>query len=209
MHNFLSFQIHGGADHGGGIAETVATLLAFLEGLTTKSLSEIFSLIFPGISSMANIHPVLVHFPIAFLPAFFIIDLAGTLAKKSEWRSVASWFLYAGVITSMFTVISGFTAADSAKHGENVHGIMETLELYGIIVLILAFVLSIWRLIRGNSIRGAANVLFLIFSAMLCVVIMLGADLGGLLVYKYGVAVEAVPVPTGGDNHEHEHEHIH
>lgn len=230
MNNYLSFQIHGGADHGGGIAEMVATLLTFLEGLMTKEPSEIFSSIFPGIAALDNIHPTLVHFPIAFLPAFFIIDLVGTWAKKSEWRNVASWFLYAGAIATVFTVISGYTAADSVQHSDNVHEIMETLELYGIISLILVFVLSIWRLIKGSAIWGAANVLFLIFSAMLCVVIALGADLGGLLVYKYGIGVEAMPAPEAGGhmhdgeqvpeqdqkqiqiqghNHEHKHNHNH
>ena len=32
---------------------------------------------------------------------------------------------------------------------------------------------------------------------------MLGADLGGLMVYNYGVAVKAGQVPEGGHDHEH------
>lgn len=209
MYNFLSFQIHGGADHGGGIAETVATMLAFLESLATMSAPEIFSSLFPGMAAMDNIHPLLVHFPIAFLSAFFVIDLTGTLAKKSNWRAAASWFLYFGTVAAAFTVATGLLAERSVVHGENVHHIMETHEQYGISVLAIASILSIWRMKSGHTLSGGANTLFLLMSAVMCAVMALGADLGGLMVYKYGVAVEPVSVPEDGHNHEHEHQHEH
>lgn len=203
MNNFLSFQIHGGADHGGGIVESLASLLAFFEKLSTQGPGDIFSSIMPGIAGMDNIHPLLVHFPIAFLTAFFALDLVGTLAKKPQWRSVASWFLYFGTVAALFTVIAGLIAANSVPHGQNVHDIMERHEHFGISVLSLAVVLSIWRIIRGGLIRGGANSFFLILSALMCVLMMLGADLGGLMVYHYGVAVKAVQAPVGGHDHMH------
>ena len=208
MNNFLSFQIHGGADQGGGILESVAGLLAFLENLSSQGPGGIFSAIMPGIAGMDNIHPLLVHFPIAFLSAFFALDLVGTLAKKPQWRSVASWFLYFGTVAAMFTVTAGLIAAGSVAHGENVHDIMERHEHIGLSVLSLAVVLSIWRMKSGVLIRGGANSFFLILSALLCVLMMLGADLGGLMVYQYGVAVKSVQVPEGGHDHQHGGEHI-
>ena len=203
MNNFLSFQIHGGADHGGGIVENLASLLAFFEKFSTKGPGDIFSSIMPGIAGMDNIHPLLVHFPIAFLLAFFALDLVGTLAKKPQWRSVAGWFLYLGTLTALFTVIAGFIAASSVPHGQNVHDIMERHEHFGISVLSLAVVLSAWRMKSGGLIRGGANSFFLILSALMCVLMMLGADLGGLMVYQYGVAVKAVQTPEGGHDHMH------
>jgi uncharacterized membrane protein len=207
MDNFLSFQIHGGADHGNSILESVSSLLAFFENLSTQGPEEIFSSIMPGIAGMDNIHPLLVHFPIAFLSAFFALDLVGTLAKKPQWRSVASWFLYLGTIAAIFTVIAGLMAASSVAHGENVHDIMERHEHFGISVLSLATLLSIWRMKSGSLIRGGTNVFFLTLSALLCVLMMLGADLGGLMVYKYGVAVKAAPVPEDSASHVHDHQH--
>jgi uncharacterized membrane protein len=207
MDNFLSFQIHGGADHGNSILESVSSLLAFFENLSTQGPEEIFSSIMPGIAGMDNIHPLLVHFPIAFLSAFFALDLVGTLAKKPQWRSVASWFLYLGTIAAIFTVIAGLMAASSVAHGENVHDIMERHEHFGISVLSLATLLSIWRMKSGSLIRGGTNVFFLTLSAVLCVLMMLGADLGGLMVYKYGVAVKAAPVPEDSASHVHDHQH--
>jgi uncharacterized membrane protein len=203
MNNFLSFQIHGGGDHGGGIAESVSGLLAFFEDLSTQGPGDIFSSIMPGIAGMDNIHPLLVHFPIAFLSAFFALDLVGSLAKKVQWRGVASWFLYFGSIAAVFTVTAGFIAAESVAHGQNVHDIMERHEHFGVSVLSLALVLSVWRMKSGAQIRGGANSFFLLLSALLCVLMMLGADLGGLMVYKYGVSVEAAPVPEDSGSHVH------
>ncbi|MDP1665703.1 MAG: DUF2231 domain-containing protein [Methylobacter sp.] len=208
MNNFLSFQIHGGADQGGGIIEGVTSLLAFFEELSTQGSGDIFSTLMPGISSMDNIHPLLVHFPIAFLSTFFVLDVVGTLAKKQNWRNVAGWLLYFGTIAAVFTVVAGFIAAGSVAHGEDVHEIMERHEHFGVSVLSLAVLLSAWRLKSSGIIQGGANSFFLILAALLCVLMMLGADLGGLMVYKYGVAVEAAQVPIA-DVHEHEHQHEH
>jgi uncharacterized membrane protein len=203
MNNFLSFQIHGGADQGGGIVESISSLLAFFENLSTQGPGEIFSSIMPGIAGMDNIHPLLVHFPIAFLSAFFALDVIATLAKKEQWRSVASWFLYFGTVAAVFTVIAGFIAANSVAHGENVHNIMERHEHFGVSVFSLALVLSVWRMKSGALIRGGANSFFLTLSALLCVLMLLGADLGGLMVYHYGVAVKAAPVPEDSITHVH------
>ncbi|MEY3288082.1 MAG: hypothetical protein RLZZ419_324 [Pseudomonadota bacterium] len=203
MNNLLSFQIHGGADHDGGIVESISSLLAFFENLSTQGLGDIFSSLLPGIAGMDNIHPLLVHFPIAFLSVFFVLDVIATLAKKLQWRNVASWFLYMGTLAAVFTVIAGLIAANSVVHGGNVHDIMERHENLGLSILSLAIALSAWRIKSGGLIQGAANNLFLLLAAMLCVLIVLGADLGGLMVYQYGVAVKAVQLPEAGHDHEH------
>ena len=208
MYNYLSFQIHGGADHGGGIAEGIASLLAFFEELPVHDPEGIFSILLPGISSIDNIHSMLVHFPLAFLSTFFILDVVGTLAKKQHWRNVASWLLYFGTVGAIFTVIAGLIAANTVAHGEEAHAIMEQHEYFGIFVLSLATVLSAWRWKTGGVIQGGANIFFLILAALLCVVMMMGADLGGLMVYKYGVGVKAAQLKEA-DVHEHQHDHEH
>jgi uncharacterized membrane protein len=206
MNNFLSFQIHGGADHDGGVADDVSSLLTFFEELSTHDSAGFFSILMPGIANMDNIHPMLVHFPIAFLSAFFVLDLLGTLAKKPNWRNVASWLLYLGVVAAGLAVTAGFIAASTVAHGLEVHAIMERHEHFGVSVLSLAILLSAWRLKSGGIIQGGANSFFLILAALLCILMMLGADLGGLMVYHYGVSVDAAMAPVGGFM-EHQHHH--
>lgn len=196
MTNFLSFQVHGGGD--GGIFANLASLLEFIEGLPGKTPPEIFSAILPGIAGMDNIHPLFVHFPIAFFTAFFLLDVIGTLAKKAQWRYVASWLLYLGTVAAAFTVVAGLFAADSVEHGENVHDIMERHEHIGITVLSLSLFLSAWRLKHWGLHSGGANTLFLCLAGFLCVLLSLGADLGGLMVYQYGVSVKSESHSEGG-----------
>jgi hypothetical protein len=58
----------------------------------------------------------------------------------------------------------------------------------------------------GILIQGGANSFFLILATLLCALMMLGADLGGLMVYHYGVAVKAAPVPEDSVSHVHNNE---
>jgi len=106
-----------------------------------------------------------------FYQLFFVLDVIGTLAKKTQWRSVASWFLYFGTAAAVFTVITGLIAADSVTHGQDVHDTMEHHENIGISVLSLAIVLSVWRIKSGSLIRGGLTAFFLYF--LLCFLFLL------------------------------------
>ncbi|MSP28762.1 MAG: DUF2231 domain-containing protein [Methylococcales bacterium] len=211
MNNFLAWQVHGNADQGGGLLEMLSGMLAFFEGLTASGGDRFFNTLMPGLAGMNNIHPLLVHFPIAFLVVFFLFDVIACLAKKPQWREIASYLLYFGAIGTVFTVIAGFAAAYSVPHNDVVHAIMERHESFGISVLILAVSLSLWRLKKGALLTGGANTFFLILSGLMCALLALGTDLGGVMVYKYGTAVQLVqPQPASESNeHEHEHEHEH
>ncbi|MCQ8104634.1 DUF2231 domain-containing protein [Methylomonas sp. SURF-2] len=190
--NDLQFSVHGGADSGGGVAGSVEGLLGFLEGLLNLSPAEMFAELMPGLSALDNPHPLLVHFPIALLIVFFLLDLSGTLAGKADWRRAAGWFLYFGALFAGFTVAAGLLAAGSVAHGGDVHEIMETHEHLGISVFALSAVLAGWRWLAKGQISGPANTLYLLSAGILAVLLIFTADFGGLMVYKYGVAVEPV-----------------
>jgi len=198
--NYLAFYIHGNAEGHNDLLEMLTSFLAIFEGLTTNGGASNGSNFLEGISSLANIHPLLVHFPIAFLSLFVAVDLIGTAAKKSEWRSFASGLLYIGTVFAGLTVWAGFVAADTVPHGHNVHDIMERHEQLGISILALSMALLAGRLRRPVDGWGIYNALSLILLG----VIIFGADLGGLMVYKYGVAVEAVIV-SDEDRQHHNH----
>ena len=187
--NNLLFAVHGGGDSGGGVAGMVAGILGFIEGLVSLSPADLFANLLPGIAVLENVHPLFVHFPIALLSLFFILDLVGSLANKSNWRDAASWFLYCGTLLSGVTVAAGLIAAGSVAHGGDVHEIMENHEHLGISVFLLASALAAWRWLAKQQIKGPANTLHLMCSAILAVLLIFTADLGGLMVYNYGVAV--------------------
>ncbi len=190
MMNYFSFQIHGGASHG-GLISLLSEFLEFVEDLSSKTPPEMFATLFPGIASMDNIHPLFVHFPIAFFIGFFLMDVAGSWKLKQQWRYAASCMLYLGTIAAIFTVLAGFSAAETVEHDADVHEIMERHEHIGVTVLISALFLTIWRVQRWSKQSGFWNRVFLGLSAALCVLIAFGADLGGLMVYGHGVATRS------------------
>jgi uncharacterized membrane protein len=56
---------------------------------------------------LAQIHSKLVHFPLAFLMLYPIIELLFLITKKDFYNKVAFLFLTIGVIGSFFAVLSG------------------------------------------------------------------------------------------------------
>ena len=152
----------------------------------------------PGISAMENIHPLFVHFPIAFLTVFFAAELLGALTGLERLRKAASWFLYFGTLGAIVAVSAGFKAAATVPHAHEVHSIMENHEHLGLAVLALALLLSFWRLFAGKSLASVTlRVIYLILAFVMVAAMTIGADLGGLMVYKYGVGVRAVVVEPG------------
>jgi uncharacterized membrane protein len=198
--NLFDLSVH--SNHlGGDVAELMESILVFLEQLMSIDSDAILPTIVPGMNAMPNWHPFIVHFPIALLPTFFVLDIIGAIRKNNELRRVASYFLYLGAISSVIAIIAGFKAAETVAHGSAVHSVMEVHELYGLMVTALALVLALWRYHNNTPPRLMANVLHQILSVSLCIFLTLGADLGGLMVYKYGIGVESAKPPV--DSHEH------
>jgi len=159
--------------------------------------------VLPGISEMMNIHPMIVHFPIALLNAFVLMELLAYLFKKEEMKNAATWMLYLGTLGAAATVTAGFFAASSVPHNEETHAIMTRHMYLGITVFLLSLSLSIWRL-TGKKKSAPAS---LAIGFIMITIMAFGADLGGLMVYKYGVAVKAVPQPAPHDHSMGGHDH--
>lgn len=202
-------QIHGGGNHQGiGAVKSLEAFLTFIESLTTKSPAEIFAVFMPGISAMDNIHPLVVHFPIALFTIFFFADTIGGLLAKPAWRQFATPVLYIGTFTAILTVAAGFQAAYSAPHNDVTHAIMLRHQAFGITVVILALILSLRRFFAADDFIASKTYGHFALSALLVLFLTLGADLGGLMVYQHGVAVAPVMqkhATTIQEQHTHSH----
>jgi uncharacterized membrane protein len=210
-----SLQVHGG---GNGIATLLNNLLTTLDNLSGSSGgADTLSILLPGIAGMANIHPLVVHFPIALLVMFFGVELAVTVFKQAQWRTVASGLLYLGTLAAAIAVYFGLQAAETVAHSEAVHSIMEKHEDIGISIVGLALLLSLWRLFFKPHKHLGMQSIYLLCAMTLTILIALGADLGGLMVYHYGVSVNnnqqssesLAPSPASAPAHTHEHHHDH
>jgi uncharacterized membrane protein len=169
-------------------------------------MTDILAKVFPGIAGMANIHPMIVHFPIALFNVFFLMELLGFLLKKEKLRGAASWMLYLGTLGAAAAVAAGIRAVSTLPHTEEAHATMQAHRTLGIVVLALAILLSVWRLLAKERFSLKAQMIHLAVAFVMAGVMAFGADMGGLMVYKYGVAVAAVDQPEGHDHSGGGHE---
>lgn len=220
-------QIHGGGNHDGmGALKGLEAFLTFIESLSTQSPADIFAAFMPGLTAMDNIHPLIVHFPIALFTLFFFTDTLGGLLNKPAWRQFSTPLLYIGSLSAIFTVIAGFQAAYSAPHNDATHAIMLRHQAFGITVTVLALILSLRRFFAEDDFIHSKTYGHFALSGLLLICLTLGADLGGLMVYQHGVAVKSslqnaqsiapehqhndvIPPDSHQDVHEHHHSEAH
>lgn len=157
----------------------------------------------PGIAAMANVHPLIVHFPIALLSAFVAVEAGAWLLRREDWRVAASALLYLGTLGAAGAVTGGWLAAQSVSHDEAVHVILERHEAFGFTVLALAFLLSAWRLWRGRRFGRIERAVHFLLALLMAGLMTVGADLGGLMVYGHAVGMRAI---DAGTEQRHHHE---
>lgn len=173
-------------------------------------MDELLLNLFPGLAAMANWHPVLVHFPIALLSSYFLLDLAGAIARKPGWRDAAGIMLYLGTLSAAAAVALGLQAAATVAHGDAVHDIMMEHREHGFVVLGSALLLSLWRCWhswRGKRWSAWGSSLHLLLAGAMVANMLHGADMGGLMVYGYGVGMSGKPQAQDVHSHSHSHEH--
>ena len=209
----VSYSVHAGGEAIIVIIDMLTRFLTLAERVSSLPAHEAAIALLPGISVMTNLHPLFVHFPIVLLSLFFIIDTTASLVGRINWRHAAGWFLYLGTAFAGITIISGLIAAKTVPHGEVVHEIMETHEHLAILIFLLAATLSIWRLVSNPLPHGSGNFAFLGLAGFMAVLIVFTADMGGQMVYQYGVSVIPVAASTeqieAAQQHDHEPGHAH
>lgn len=189
--------VHGEAGGPGmvGLVEKI------LEAATRAAESGGSFQLFPGIQALGlNAHPMIVHFPIALLSIFLLLDLSGWIFRRRKLREYAAIFLYFGALGAVMAAAAGLFASSFVPHGQSVHDIMEWHERLGLTVAILATILSVWRYLGKSALEGMAQALYLFLSVIMMTCLIFGADLGGYMVYHHGVAVHNLQIP---DPHHH------
>ena len=140
-----------------------------------------------------NIHPMIVHFPIAFFILAVFLDLLHLLYKKDWIRNLSIALFIFAAFAGIVTYFSGRQAVDSvsvplsAELTASYHAdwALYTLAYFIAYALVRAFLF--WKKMDNKSL--VAIILFLAGLAG-CVLLAKTADLGGKLVYKYGVGTK-------------------
>lgn len=169
----------------------------------------------PGLFALQNIHPMLVHFPIALLLSALAMEALAVLMKDERFHFVATWILYLGTVAAVITVPTGFmamnqvaSAVDSGSHNAPGHDFIHIHRDWMVATTSLAVFLSAYLFWINRKKRWASQRRqFLVGLALLSVLLVLGADRGARLVFEFGTGVnprafEATPQTK---NHEDAH----
>ncbi len=151
--------------------------------------------ILPGASQLQNYHPLLVHFPIAFIYGaslmYFLAWISGS--EKLQWTAL--WMLILAALSAAAALASGFYAAPGLMISESVRNeLLNHHKHLMVAASILTAALTLWALAsRPMPTRG--RYLFMAGLIALMGLIAAGADLGGEMVFAYNAAGSACPQP--------------
>jgi uncharacterized membrane protein len=149
----------------------------------------------PGLDHLQNIHPLVVHFPIAMLTVAAPIYILAAIAGRESWSWVGLWMLTLGTIGAAAAAASGIYGAEGVMVAESVRShLLDPHRNIMLGVLALSVALSIWALIgRPLPIRG--RFVFLFLMVLLVAMVAKGADYGGRMVYDYNAGGYACSQP--------------
>lgn len=157
---------------------------------------------------MESVHPLIVHFPIALLLSGICLDGLAMVLKRPGIYRVALWNLTLGTMGAGVAVLTGYQAADIAKHSFDIHQVIELHRKLGIATLILGAVVVGWRLLRRDRLTAPERLVTVFLSVALVGTLAFGAHLGGRLVYEFGVGGSfGKSQPISIEEHQHHHSH--
>jgi uncharacterized membrane protein len=142
-----------------------------------------------------NLHPIVVHFPIALLIAAVASDVI-SLLTKGKTDGAATWLYVAGTAGLVAAYFSGRAAVDSLLIPAGAQAIQTDHADWALRTLILFAVLTVSRIVMiqlGRPSISVVRVLSVVVGLIGAGLITVTGDLGGRMVFGHGVGVS---VPT-------------
>ncbi len=137
------------------------------------------------------LHPALVHVPLGAMLTLPLWDALGLWQGADHWWAVGFWTLALGVAVALLAAVAGFIDYVAIPDGSPA-GRTATQHLSLMLTGVSVFVLRL--LLQGSAEAPAENgTWLLVTSAAGALVLLLGAKLGGSLVYQHGEGVARRP----------------
>jgi uncharacterized membrane protein len=145
---------------------------------------------------LPNIHPIVVHFPIALIFAVIVVDLVGRITKNDSYLRVGTILTIFALAGALAAVGTGLFAEESVWHSEAAEELIETHELLGFVYLGILTLLTIVRLAAIRKLGGSTGWVAITIAVLAAGVVTFGAYFGGELVYQHGTGVTGVQMQT-------------
>lgn len=146
---------------------------------------------------LAEFHPRVVHFAVAFLSIYPLAELIAFIFKKDYLEKTAHIILFIGVISALAAVLTGNQAENVASLWEEKGAIIPFGEIneheeYATITLLFFSALLIIRtfLVIKHKFTGILRIIVLLLAFVGFYFVFEAGDHGGKLVFKHGVGTE-------------------
>ncbi|NOZ03815.1 MAG: DUF2231 domain-containing protein [FCB group bacterium] len=130
-----------------------------------------------------DIHPPVIHFPIALLSSAIFFDTLALLFKKDRFQLVGTANLILGLFFALLAIITGFIADRLVGHMEEPFPVFKTHGSMQILTVALFFGIAFWRWrLKGRLPTGPLKQgLYLAYGTIAVVSLFYGSYLGTVL----------------------------
>jgi uncharacterized membrane protein len=130
------------------------------------------------------IHPMLIHFPIAFYIGALGLDVLSRLGDFPAAPLAATWLVLAGLAGFLAAAIAGLADRSGMPAGGNLR---RTASRHGLVQVAAAVVFAADLVTRWSNRHAAeSDMLWIALGLVGTLIMMVGADIGGRMVYETG-----------------------
>ncbi len=148
---------------------------------------------------IAELHPKVVHFPVALLITYTLFEILGAFLKREFISKAALVILFLGIITAVLAVLTGNQADQLArslaeKGAAYPKDLIEQHELFATLTIWYFFALMILRtyFVIKKKFENKVKYLFAVLAIIGSVFVYKAGDYGGELVYKHGIGTDLI-----------------
>jgi len=135
----------------------------------------------------AHLHPMVVHFPIALFIMALVFELMSLIAKNESLHKAAIYMYITAALITPLVVRTGIWEA--AKLGLS-HPLLDKHRTFALWTMWTSLMsLPLLWLIKKEATKYF-RIIFLAFLIATSILVSIGADKGGRMVFEYGVGVE-------------------
>ena len=151
--------------------------------------------LFPGVQHLQNVHPLFVHFPIAFLVGAACFYGLAWILRRDSLAMTAFSLLILGAVSAAVAAGTGLYAEEGVMVSRSVRArLLENHETLMLTTLSLSVALTAWA-VAARPFPRKRRVIFMLGLLGLLVVMSLGADYGARMVYDYNAGGNACSQP--------------
>ena len=142
---------------------------------------------------LSNLHPVVIHFPVALLFTYGIIDIIGIVFHRQFLLKTALLLLILAVISAFLGVLTGNQAAAAfSSWTDKSLQVLNRHQTYASVVMWLSTAFLVLRifLVVKKKFNGWIKYVFIVFALVLIFLLFKTGENGWEMVKKYGVGTD-------------------